>query len=170
MTAAEMSDQEILRILKHTAPSRFGLHHIPGAFQLRNVALLATSDTLRKAPTYKEYEGHIGVGLREDRIAGDQVFEFVGFCGFGAEGRCGQQINLRLWSPSLDECIKAVNATLRSKTRKGYMPDISDDGLLTREDVLQQAERLHHLLDASQVPAETDGPDKAASALDDLLG
>lgn len=133
------TDSEILFRLQ--GASRTGLEHdYTHIYPLNNTGLLSSS-ALLVGPGGKEYRGHVGAIVAEGRIAeqagvstGDVVF--VGWTTYGKVD--GTHHGRLTYSTELDEVLKAVNKTLRSKLTptKGYVPQSEGPEQISRENVL----------------------------------
>lgn len=133
------TDSEILFRLQ--SAGRVGLEHdYTHIYPLNNVGMLSSS-ALLVGPGGKEYRGHVGAMVAEGRIAeqagvpqGDVVF--VGWTTYGkVDGTHHGRVS---YSTDLDETLKGVNKTLRSKLtpRKGYLPQGEGPEQISRQDVL----------------------------------
>jgi hypothetical protein len=137
---ADLSDQQLLAMLEtaELPRNRYASH-----YSLARTGLLASSAELICPPTYKAYRGHVGVGVMRDVATKTEWFLFIGYTTFGPGQNPNQQVNIHGWTGDLDDAIKMVNKTLKTKLRKGYHNDMAGASeLLHRGMVIETIEQM----------------------------
>lgn len=86
----------------------------------RSSLTLASSDVLQMPPTFKCYQGLIGVGRWWQHETETEWFLYVGYTLYGPRHSSQAQEGRALWTGDLGEAVQHVNKILKSKLRKGY--------------------------------------------------
>ncbi len=129
---ASQNDEEMLEWIAARLHAIAPSHYVH--FALRGVHILQSTPLLACPPTWKQYRGHVGV-----RPTATGALQFIGFTTFGSVD--GSQHGATCVTDDLDEAVAHVNKIVRSKLRKGYVPQSDDETKLTRDSVLSRLAR-----------------------------